>query len=69
MKFIAIFALLTIAVQTDILRNDPVKESRKKHDYKLTLKRPYLYIDNVTVPFYDVYGCTTFITYCSNYDF
>lgn len=27
-----------------------------RHDYKLTLKRPFLYSDNKTIPFYERFG-------------
>lgn len=32
-----------------------------RHDYKFSLKRPYFYLDNHTLPFYDYYGSTRII--------
>jgi hypothetical protein len=52
--------LLAVAITPAKTSLDPLNELKTRHDYKLAMKRPYFYMDNETLPFYDYYGGTTY---------
>ena len=55
-------ATLVAANSGDDHRQQPVlasdTELSLRHDYKLTVKPPFFYLDNHTIPFYHSYGGT-----------
>ena len=49
-------AIVAVVATVFLLALVRAEEIFKAHDYKLTVKKPYFYLDNHTLPFYHYFG-------------